>query len=250
MPRQLTCTGSFAHSTKQLLGPRQRIDCHDGAPGPRSHVDRRRSRDPPSRTELEGLLAAGDLQRSRSGSPTRLTFGTAGLRGPLRAGPNGMNVAVVRRAAAGLAAYLLQANSAAARNAAPHVVIGYDARHGSETSPSTAPGSWRGRGFACRCSRAALPTPVLAYAVRALGADAGVMVTASHNPPQDNGYKVYLGGLPGDPGAGAQIVPPQDREIEAAIAAAPAAAELPLSESYERLGAEVVDGLRRRHRWG
>ncbi len=195
--------------------------------------------DPASRAELHDLLEAGEAGEAelndRFASP--LTFGTAGLRGTLRAGPNGMNVAVVRRAAAGLAAYLL-----ATRPGIPSVVIGYDARRGSEQFAVESARVLAGAGLRATLLPGRLPTPVLAYAVRAFDADAGVMVTASHNPRQDNGYKVYLGGPAGDPGAGAQIVPPTDAEIEAAIATAAPASQLALSEDFARLDDRVVEG--------
>jgi phosphomannomutase len=142
----------------------------------------------------------------------RLAFGTAGLRGPLRAGPNGMNRAVVRAAAAGLVRWLTSTGVEGP------VVIGYDARYRSREFAEETARVVTGAGRAALVLPGPLPTPVLAFAVRRLSAVAGVMVTASHNPPQDNGYKVYLGAAPGgEVGAGAQIVPPADVEIEAAI---------------------------------
>ncbi len=182
--------------------------------------------DPQTRADLKQLLAAGEeaaLAERFSGS---LTFGTAGLRGPMRAGPNGMNVAVARRAAAGLAAYLRQTV-----DGIPTVVIGYDARHHSRDFAVDSARVMAGAGLNVELLGAALPTPVLAYATRARGADAGVMVTASHNPAIDNGYKVYLDGT--------QIIPPQDALIEAAIAGAPGASQLPLSQSFVTLNAQV-----------
>ncbi|MEJ5945851.1 phospho-sugar mutase [Pseudokineococcus basanitobsidens] len=142
-----------------------------------------------------------------------LAFGTAGLRGRLGPGPNRMNRVVVARAAAGLVRYLLDREGGP--DSPPHVVVGYDARHGSHRFALDTVAVAVGAGLSATLLPRALPTPVLAFAVRHLGADAGVMVTASHNPPQDNGYKVYLGG-PGEDGA--QIVPPADADIAAQIA--------------------------------
>ncbi|MFC5947719.1 phospho-sugar mutase [Pseudonocardia lutea] len=161
---------------------------------------------------------SGPLADALSGP---LRFGTAGLRGPVRAGPAGMNVAVVRRATAGLAAWLV-ARGARGRT----VVVGRDARHGSEAFAREAAGVLAAAGFAVHVLPGPAPTPLLAFAVRRRGAAAGVQITASHNPPQDNGYKVYLGeGVSDAPGA--QLVSPADAEIEAAIAAAPPAVAVP-----------------------
>jgi phosphomannomutase len=180
--------------------------------------------EPADRAELERLLDAGDEAALADRFSGRLAFGTAGLRGRLRAGPNGMNAAVVRRATAGLAAHL---------GAGRLVAIGYDARHGSRRFAHDAAAVLAGAGLQARVLPRALPTPVLAYAVRHLGADAGVMVTASHNPPQDNGYKVYLDG-------GAQLVPPADRAIEARIDAVGPLADLPLGDPGPPLDEELV----------
>ncbi len=151
-----------------------------------------------------------ELRRCFSGF---LQFGTAGLRGPMGPGPSCMNRAVVGRAAAGIAAYMKKRNLTS-------VVIGRDARHGSEDFTFESAEIFSGAGLTVHVLPRPLPTPVLAFAVNELGVDAGVMVTASHNPPQDNGYKVYLGGtVDGQRYAGSQIVPPADIEIAAEIAA-------------------------------
>ncbi|MEV4213030.1 phospho-sugar mutase [Micromonospora sp. NPDC049662] len=193
--------------------------------------------DPTSRDELtavlDGLPASAPELADRFAGP--LTFGTAGLRGPLRAGPNGMNLAVVTQAAAGLVTWL------AAQGGHGPLVIGYDARHGSRQFAERTAQVATGAGRAALLLPRPLPTPVLAYAVRQLGAVAGVMVTASHNPPQDNGYKVYLGAeLGGELGAGAQIVPPADAGIEAAIRAVGPLTQVPLGRAGEVLGDDLV----------
>ena len=171
-----------------------------------------------------------------------LTFGTAGLRGRLGGGPHRMNRAVVIRAAAGLVGYL---TAALGPGQAPVVVIGYDARYRSADFATDTADVVAAAGGRALLLPGPLPTPVLAYAVRALAADAGVMVTASHNPPQDNGYKVYLGGrVVTDAGQGAQIVPPQDEQIAAAITAIPTVAAVPRSAAEaERSGGrrELLD---------
>ena len=164
--------------------------------------------DPAARQELEDSFR-GTLQ-----------FGTAGLRAALGPGPNRMNRVVVRRAAAGLAAFLVDAVSKAAAGTRPRAVVGYDARHNSDIFAAETAAIFTAAGIETFMLPAALPTPLLAFAVRALDCDGGVMVTASHNPPQDNGYKVYLGrhAVPAD-GDGAQIVAPYDAEIAARISA-------------------------------
>lgn len=169
-----------------------------------------------------------------------LEFGTAGLRGALGGGPNRMNRAVVIRTAAGLVRYLADALGPQAR---PRVVIGYDARYLSDTFARDTAAVVTAAGGEALLMPRFLPTPVLAFAVRHLHADAGVMVTASHNPPQDNGYKVYLGGrVVTDAGQGVQIVPPHDAEIAARIAAVPSVTSVPRTDGgWTTLGEEIVE---------
>jgi phosphomannomutase len=173
--------------------------------------------DPDDGAELRRLLDAGDEAELAERFRGPLTFGTAGLRGPLRAGPNGMNRTVVRRAAAGLAAWLTQRG-----HQGRPVVVGFDARHGSAAFARDSAEILAAAGFDARLMPEPLPTPVTAFAVQRFGAAAGVVVTASHNPPQDNGYKVYAED-------GAQIAPPTDSAIEAAIRAVGSARAIPLS---------------------
>ncbi|MGK3648906.1 phospho-sugar mutase [Pseudarthrobacter enclensis] len=167
----------------------------------------------------EGDAAAGqELQDSFRGT---LQFGTAGLRAALGPGPNRMNRVVVRRAAAGLAEFLTDTVGRAAPGTRPRAVVGYDARHNSDVFAEDTAAIFTAAGIETFLMPSALPTPLLAYAVRALECDGGVMVTASHNPPQDNGYKVYLGRHAVAPsGNGAQIVAPYDADIAARISAA------------------------------
>ena len=188
--------------------------------------------DPHTRAELRELLDTGAVAELTDRFAGRLTFGTAGLRGALGAGPNRMNRAVVRQAAAGLAAFLRSTE-----RAHRPVVIGYDARHGSTDFAHDSAAVLAGAAPQPLLLPRPLPTPVLAFAVRHLDAAAGVMVTASHNPPADNGYKVYLGG----PDGGAQIVPPSDIRIEAAITAVGPLSDLPLSDTYTVLDDSVVE---------
>lgn len=178
--------------------------------------------DPVTVAELDALVAAGDEAGLRERFGARLEFGTAGLRGPLGAGPNRMNRAVVRRTAAALCRWL------DAHGWDGPVVVGRDARHGSEAFAADTASVVAGAGRPVVLADGPLPTPVLAFAVRHLGAAAGVMVTASHNPSADNGYKVYAGD-------GAQIVPPWDGEIAAHIERIDRVAGLPLAPADDPL---------------
>ena len=189
--------------------------------------------DPETRTELAALVdqaAAGDstaMGELGDRFAGRLEFGTAGLRGRLGAGPNRMNRSVVLRAAAGLASYLRTAGASA-------VVLGFDARHNSDVFARDTARVLVAGGMRTFVLPRPLPTPVAAFAIGHLGADAAVVVTASHNPPQDNGYKVYVGR--------SQIVPPVDAEISAAIDAVGPLASIPVAEAgWETLGEDVVD---------
>lgn len=191
--------------------------------------------DPETRAELAALVDTDDhaeLARRFAGT---LRFGTAGLRGALGAGPMRMNRVVVRRAAAGLARYLLDTVPDAARRG---VVIGYDARRNSDVFALDTARVLAGAGLRALLLPEPLPTPVAAYAITKRGAAAGVVVTASHNPAGDNGYKVYLG-------TGAQIVPPQDTDIAQRIDAVESLADVAVAEPdhplIERLGDEVLD---------
>jgi phosphomannomutase len=183
--------------------------------------------DPETRAELLAILDAGDIAELSDRFGARLEFGTAGLRGALGAGPNRMNRVVVTRAAAGLSAYLTARGGRS-------VVVGFDARHKSDAFARDTAEVVEGAGMHALVLPRPLPTPVLAFAIRHLGADAGVMVTASHNPPQDNGYKVYLGD-------GSQIVPPADAEISAEIDAVGPLAGVPRGDGWETLGEDVLD---------
>lgn len=186
--------------------------------------------DPRTQVELEHLIAAGEIEELADRFRGPLEFGTAGLRGALGAGPNRMNRVTVTRAAAGLVAYLKDNGATAADS----VVIGYDARHNSDVFARDTAEIVTGAGLRALLLPRPLPTPLLAYAIRALGCIAGVMVTASHNPPQDNGYKVYLGD-------GSQIVPPADAEIAARIASVGPLAGLRRAEDAVILDEEVIE---------
>lgn len=186
--------------------------------------------DPDAREELARLVEAGEGEELARRFVGPLTFGTAGLRGEMGAGPHRMNRAVVIKAAAGLVHYLQEGG-----NPAPTIVIGYDARYHSHAFALDTAAVVVGAGGRALVLPEPLPTPVLAFAIRHLGTDAGVMVTASHNPPADNGYKVYLGD-------GCQIVPPADRDIAEKIAAVDSVASVPRADSgWEQLGPELLE---------
>lgn len=163
--------------------------------------------DPVTRREVLALLEADDEEGLRERFGSRLEFGTAGLRGLLGAGPNRMNRMVVMRTTAGLAAYLRAALPEATRRG---VVVGYDGRHLSLQSAMDAASILAGHGIPALLFPDFAPTPLVAFAVLHLGAAAGIMITASHNPPQYNGYKVYWEN-------GAQIIPPHDKGISREI---------------------------------
>ncbi|MFF5155093.1 phospho-sugar mutase [Streptomyces sp. NPDC000348] len=186
--------------------------------------------DPDTREELAHLVDTGDHAEIAARFSGTLQFGTAGLRGELGAGPMRMNRSVVIRAAAGLAAYLRKHGHTDGL-----VVIGYDARHKSRDFAEDTAAVMTGAGLRAAVLNRPLPTPVLAFAIRHLGAVAGVEVTASHNPPRDNGYKVYLGD-------GSQIVPPADAEIAAEIEAVASLTTVPRpTEGWETLDDTVLD---------
>jgi phosphomannomutase len=199
--------------------------------------------DPETRAELAALIAecsaaeeegVGDAHADAQADLAdrfdgTLQFGTAGLRGELGAGPNRMNRVVVTRAAAGLAAHL----TATGHRGEP-VVIGYDARHNSDVFARDTAEVMAGAGLKAFVLPRPLPTPVLAFAIRHLGACAGVMVTASHNPPRDNGYKVYLGD-------GSQITPPADEQIAARIAEVGQLSSVARAATWETLDDSVLE---------
>ncbi|APX04286.1 phospho-sugar mutase [Arthrobacter sp. QXT-31] len=196
-------------------------------------------------TELVKLTEAGtpaarqDLEDSFRGT---LQFGTAGLRAALGPGPNRMNRIVVRRAAAGFANFLVRTVAEAAPGTRPRAVVGYDARYNSDIFAAETAAVFTAAGIETFLMPAALPTPVLAYAVRALECDGGVMVTASHNPPQDNGYKVYLGRhAVEESGRGAQIVAPYDTLIATEIGNVGDVASIPLArDGWTTLDATIT----------
>lgn len=177
--------------------------------------------DPATREELQGLLDRSEIGELTERMAGTLRFGTAGLRGRVEAGSNRMNRAVVIRATRGIAEYL------ADRAPGSLIVVGRDARLSSERLMQDTVGVLAAAGFEVRYFPGVTPTPLVAFAARRLQARMAVVVTASHNPPWDNGYKVYDGN-------GAQIVPPVDADIAAAIdAVGPAATTARIRQPYD-----------------
>ena len=191
--------------------------------------------DPVTAEQLRKLLSADDETQLQTFFSGFLQFGTAGLRGPVGPGPSCMNRAVVGRAAAGIASYMKKRNMKT-------VVIGRDARHGSEDFTFESAEIFSGAGMQVFILPRPLPTPVLAFATSYLQCDIGIMVTASHNPPQDNGYKVYVGPTAdGISYAASQIINPTDTYMAAEIAAITSLATQPRSRTWTVLGEDVVD---------
>ena len=191
--------------------------------------------DPITAAALQKLLDADDEKTLRSCFHGFLQFGTAGLRGPNGPGPSCMNRAVVGRTAAGIAQYMK-------KRGLRRVVIGRDARHGSYEYAMESAEIFSGAGCEVFLLPRALPTPVLAYATKALNADIGVMVTASHNPPADNGYKVYVGPIAdGITYACSQIINPTDGFIADEISAITSLASQPRGSNWAMVGEEIIE---------
>ena len=191
--------------------------------------------DPVTADQLRLWLDTKNESELRASFNGFLQFGTAGLRGPIRPGPSGMNRAVVGRAASGIVAYMKERNLTS-------VVIGRDARYGSEDFTFETAELMSGAGMVVYVLPRPLPTPVLAFATNDLGCDVGIMVTASHNPPQDNGYKVYLGGtVDGIEYRGSQIVSPTDISIAQEINAITSLKAQPRGKVWTVLGEEVIE---------
>ena len=191
--------------------------------------------DPQTAAQLTALLDAEDEVALRKYFAGFLEFGTAGLRGPLGPGPSCMNQAVVGKTVAGIVAYMKERSLTS-------VVIGRDARHGSEVFENISAEIFSGAGLKVSVLPRPLPTPVLAFAVNELGADVGVMVTASHNPRSDNGYKVYLGGtVDGVTYRGSQIISPADKQISAHIQSVESLTSMPRGSGWQILDEDIVE---------
>lgn len=189
--------------------------------------------DPVTKAQLTELLQAAETDSSslselQDAFSAPLEFGTAGLRGALGAGPNRMNRVTVLQAASGLAKYLVQQGFIGRK-----VVIGFDARYNSDIFASDTALVMSGAGLDPVIFPQVVPTPVLAFAIREQNACAGVMVTASHNPPQDNGYKVYLGD-------GRQIVSPVDNQISQLIKTVENVKEIAYGNDATTISEEVL----------
>ena len=191
--------------------------------------------DPVTAAQLKALIESSDEITLRKYFSGFLQFGTAGLRGPIGPGPSCMNQAVVGRTAAGIVQYM-KARSLTS------VVIGRDARHGSDVFEELSAQIFAGAGFTVSVLPRPLPTPVLAFAVNEIGADVGIMVTASHNPGSDNGYKVYLGGtVDGVNYRGSQIISPADKEISAEIEKIKSLKTIARAQTWEILSEDIVE---------
>ena len=191
--------------------------------------------DPVTAAQLRQWLDTNNEVELRASFNGFLQFGTAGLRGPIRPGPSGMNRAVVGRAASGIVAYMKERKLTS-------VVIGRDARYGSEDYTFETAEIMSGAGMTVYVLPRPLPTPVLAFATNELACDVGIMVTASHNPPQDNGYKVYLGGtVDGIEYRGSQIVSPTDVSIAQKIDAITSLKAQPRGKVWTVLGENVIE---------
>ena len=191
--------------------------------------------DPKTAAHLSAVLDADDELTLRKYFAGFLEFGTAGLRGPIGPGPSCMNQAVVGRTAAGLVKFMQERSLTS-------VVIGRDARHGSEIFEKISAEIFSGAGFKVSVLPRPLPTPVLAFAVNELGADVGVMVTASHNPGSDNGYKVYLGGVvDGVTYRGSQIISPADKQISTHIKSIESLKLVKRDTSWQVLDEDIVE---------
>ena len=196
--------------------------------------------DPKTAAELSALLELNDEKTLKTYFSGFLQFGTAGLRGPVGPGPSCMNRAVVGRTAAGIASYM----KARGMN---RVVIGRDARYGSEDFTNESAEIFAGAGFEVFVLPRPLPTPVLAFATQYLKCDVGVMVTASHNPPQDNGYKVYIGpSADGVDYAASQIITPTDSLIAKEIASIVSLSSTPRGKSWTVIEEELISEYVRR----
>ena len=197
--------------------------------------------DPKTRAELEELIEHGDTAQLESRFSSTLQFGTAGLRGELGAGPNRMNRVVVARAALAIARFL-KTNSKTYQTPEEElvVVIGYDGRENSEVFAKDSAGIISAQGIRVLLFDSMVPTPVAAFTGKQLSASATIVVTASHNPPRDNGYKVYLGG----PNGCSQLVPPQDSEIASEISMVSqdfSFDQIPQHGNYELVGEKEIE---------